>query len=270
MATRSLTLSPLEHNHAGAEWNNTNHGTSATGNRPIYPTIPPGSSANTASLLPSEPLSAVERTQVLPKPARMHPPLQFMCGPLLRYDTVVDDVWYGAAMIVTADAGSQYSPTPFLSVTWDLAVRVPATPVVPTHDKISSPTSASFRRDRLPSRFSDVKPFNPDTLGERAPPLEQLDDDDAPPYSEVAGNTNGHARRPSRTRQNRTISGQEIWVYHGASGTFTFWRFMIEIPLSSVEMAVNYSVNNGTWIEFVVPAIGQNMRWAAHSVRESL
>lgn len=32
----------------------------------------------------------------------MHPNLQFMCGPLLRYDTVDErGVWRGAAMIVS-------------------------------------------------------------------------------------------------------------------------------------------------------------------------
>jgi hypothetical protein len=226
-----------------------------------------GSSADTSSMPPGEPLSAVERTQVLPKPARMHPPLQFMCGPLLRYDTVIENVWRGAAMIVTADSGSQYSPPPFLSMSWDPAVSVQSTPTLPTPRTPSTPSSTSFKNKRRPSHSADVQPFDPETLGERAPPLELPDGfDNAPPYTEVTGNANGHMRKPSRTRQDRMISGHEIWVYHGTSGTFTFWRFLIQIPLSNVEMPVKYSINNGAWIEFVVPAIGQNMRWAAHSV----
>ena len=49
--------------------------------------------------------------------------------------------------------------------------------------------------------------------------------------------------------------------------TFTFWRFMIEIPLSSHEMKINYTVNNGIELNFYVPGRNQNMRWAAYSVR---
>lgn len=46
-------------------------------------------------------LSAVERSQNL-RVARMNPHLQFMAGPLLRYDTVDrQGVWHGAAMIVS-------------------------------------------------------------------------------------------------------------------------------------------------------------------------
>lgn len=51
--------------------------------------------------------------------------------------------------------------------------------------------------------------------------------------------------------------------------TFTFWRFLINIPLGDHEMAVRYSVNAGQKLSFVVPGRDQNMRWAAHSVRHS-
>jgi hypothetical protein len=48
-------------------------------------------------------MTAVERSRLL-KTARMNPHLQFMCGPLLRYDTLTDDraVWRGHVMIVSA------------------------------------------------------------------------------------------------------------------------------------------------------------------------
>lgn len=46
-------------------------------------------------------MSAVERSQTL-RVAKMNPHLQFMCGPLLRYDTVDErGVWLGAALIVS-------------------------------------------------------------------------------------------------------------------------------------------------------------------------
>lgn len=220
--------------------------------------------------IPGELLSAVERTRVLPKPAQMSPHLQFMCGPLLRYDTVVGNIWYGAAMIVTADAGSQYSPNPFISLSWDPTVSVKSAPVTDTLGvPPPSPSPSANNRKHQHTRSVDVEPFDPNKLSQPVPPLPgQNDLDLVPPYTEAAGIVNGHARAPSRTRQERKIEGREIWVYHGTSGTFTFWRFMIEVPLSQVEMPVSYSVNNGVSIEFVVPAIGQNMRWAAHSVRD--
>lgn len=46
-------------------------------------------------------MTAVERSKHL-RVARMNPHLQFMAGPLLRYDTVDEQgVWRGAAMIVS-------------------------------------------------------------------------------------------------------------------------------------------------------------------------
>ena len=45
--------------------------------------------------------TATERSQSL-KIRRMNPYLQFMCGPLLRYDTVDErGLWHGAALIVS-------------------------------------------------------------------------------------------------------------------------------------------------------------------------
>lgn len=38
---------------------------------------------------------------------------------MLRYDTVVNGVWHGFAMLVSTDAGSDYSISPFLTYQWD-------------------------------------------------------------------------------------------------------------------------------------------------------
>jgi hypothetical protein len=46
-------------------------------------------------------MTAVERSQVL-RVARMNPHLQFMVGPLLRYDTIDEQgTWNGAVLIVS-------------------------------------------------------------------------------------------------------------------------------------------------------------------------
>ena len=48
--------------------------------------------------------------------------------------------------------------------------------------------------------------------------------------------------------------------------TFTFWRFMLEIPLGPTETRITYSVNRGLPLNFYVPGSADNMRWAAYSV----
>lgn len=106
--------------------------------------------------------------------------------------------------------------------------------------------------------------------------------------------SNVHPASPTRSHENgeyaapdpeqRSVAGQELYVYYGNGGyvllaglfrtrpvlmscsTFTFWRFMIEIPLASHEMKINYTINNGLELSFHVPGRNQNMRWAAYSV----
>lgn len=49
------------------------------------------------------PLTAVERSRLHPPPPRMDPHLQFMAGPMLRFDTIEQgETWLGACMIVSA------------------------------------------------------------------------------------------------------------------------------------------------------------------------
>jgi|SRR6267154_3231796 len=50
--------------------------------------------------------------------------------------------------------------------------------------------------------------------------------------------------------------------------TYTFWRFLIQIPLTETEMKIQYSINSGLELEFFVPSIRQTMRLAAYSVSE--
>jgi hypothetical protein len=63
----------------------------------------------------------------------------------------------------------------------------------------------------------------------------------------------------------QTIQGQKIHTYDSTNGSSSFWRFMLEVPLQEVEMAVRYRLNGGAEMEFVIPKRGQNFRWAAHS-----
>ncbi|KAG6841682.1 hypothetical protein C0991_008320 [Blastosporella zonata] len=184
-------------------------------------------------------LSAVERSRTL-RVARMNPHLQFMVGPLLRYDTVDEfGIWHGAAMIVTADASSFYEPHPTLTYEWD-------------------PDRSSVYQPAQPARSFDLGPHPADPHSTILP---------ASPVATSSGYGNGYLRQPGSNASKEIVPGQEIYVYGGPGGTFTFWRFLIQIPLGPHEMNITYSINSGQQLEFFVPGRSQNMRWAAHSVR---
>ncbi|CEQ39964.1 SPOSA6832_01552, partial [Sporobolomyces salmonicolor] len=62
----------------------------------------------------AEPLKHPENSK-----RRMSPYLSLMLGATLRYDTVIDHVWHGFAMIVTTDEVSDYSSPPTMTLEWD-------------------------------------------------------------------------------------------------------------------------------------------------------
>ncbi|KIM80802.1 hypothetical protein PILCRDRAFT_822082 [Piloderma croceum F 1598] len=166
--------------------------------------VPLSSSVSTSSSRVTD-MSPIERSQRF-KVARMEPHLQFMVGPLLRYDAIDErGVWNGFALIVTSDSGSVYEPHPTLTYKWD-------------PDGHHSPSALN------------ESPF---ALG---------------PNSQI-----------------QHVPGHEIWVYSGNGGSYTFWRFAVQIPLGSTEMKISYNINHGQDLEFYVPGRNQNMRWAAHS-----
>ncbi|KAG6831194.1 hypothetical protein H0H92_012334 [Tricholoma furcatifolium] len=154
-------------------------------------------------------LSAVERSETL-RVARMTPHLQFMVGPLLRYDTVDEyGVWHGAAMIVTADAGSIYEPHPTLTYDWD-------------------PDQTFSNNHVQPTRSFDLGPH----------PADPHSTFFAAPMSPAPNGNGSYTMQGSNARQ-EIVPGQEIYVYGGPGGTFTFWRFLIQIPLGPREMNCN-------------------------------
>ncbi|KAM6500879.1 hypothetical protein JOM56_003893 [Amanita muscaria] len=171
-------------------------------------------------------MTPAERSQYY-RVAHMGPPLQFMCGPLLKYDTVVDYVWYGAVLIVTADSGSTYSPAPALTYDWDQNR--------PSHDV------THLEHDTSGTSF-DLGPHPADP--QTSPPMVIID---------------------ARNGTSKQVEGQEIYVYADQTGSFTFWRFYLEVPLADNGQEVTYHINDGQRMHFHVPGRNQNMRWAAHS-----
>ncbi|KAG5652343.1 hypothetical protein H0H81_005364 [Sphagnurus paluster] len=200
-------------------------------------------------------LSAVERSQAL-RVARMNPHLQVHLDLSIdRYDTVDEHgVWHGAAMIVTADSGSIYEPHPTLTYEWN-------------------PDNNGPYHNPQPVRMYDLGPHPADPHSTIMP------------MSPTSGSSwFADQKEPTpRNASKEVVPGQEIYVYggpggyvpltsadrpeaHAASRTFTFWRFLIQIPLGLHEMIITYSINAGQQLAFYVPGRSQNMRWAVHSV----
>lgn len=147
-------------------------------------------------------------------------------------------------MIVTSDAGSVYEPGPSLTCSWDAGAAPPAADTI---DGITqSLEGLSFKSGESSSSISV------ESVGERiyvyhgpqvrAPRLAR----DAP-RADALASTRPHA--PPLPQ-----------------GTFTFTRFQIRIPLTSLTTTkVAYRVNGGTTLHFHVPGTAENLRWAAHS-----
>jgi hypothetical protein len=165
----------------------------------------------TSGIVPSSTLtqmSAIERSKAL-KAARMHPHLQFMVGPLLRFDTVDDNgVWRGAALIVSmcmlaaqleqyvdiqiaADSGSIYDPYPTLTYRWD--------PDVPSRRHQSRQRSSSQNVTSF-----ELGPHPADPHSTTAPLAAELQ-------------INGYNFAGPNARSQEVI-GQELWVYGGNGG----------------------------------------------------
>ncbi|KAF5354769.1 hypothetical protein D9756_005741 [Leucocoprinus leucothites] len=220
-------------------------------------------------------LTAVERSRMT-RVARMDPYLQarkptlsaystynwcnfqFMCGPLLKFDTIDSNhTWLGAALIVTADSGSIYEPHPRLSYEWDPDSLTPSTLRMMFGDK----------NDQGYPEFARTASSNSQDRGGHLP--YGLGPHPADPHSTASSSrsssTSTASGMPGPNARREDSYGQDIWFYAGSERTFTFWRFMIRIPLSEHEMEITYRINNGQAMNFFVPGRNQNMRWAAHS-----
>lgn len=163
-----------------------------------------------------------------------------MCGPLLRfvsysrtasshdywinrYDTVDEQgIWHGAALVVTADAGSVYEPHPTLIYEWD--PDMPQMRAHSTYGKVSSFELGPHPAD--PN--STLMTASPITGGFSFPPNGSPSTNK---WSEKNGLLNGNGNRNgnasvdghtaaghgANARQEEAM-GQEIWVYGGHGG----------------------------------------------------
>ena len=208
---------------------------------------------------PSLQLRPVERSEKLNvKRKIMEPYLQFICGPLLRYDTIDENgVWHGAALIVSkcrfdprrtsvgdnfrlgdapvaVDAGSTYETYPILTYSWNPA------------DPMGQHNLRQEDDEHLEQQYAVEKHI----LGT-----------ELYVYS-------GHSGYVITVRILTLSWLRTLCVYLGAVSTYTFWRFLIQIPLSDSEMKIQYTINDGIAIDFFVPGRHQAMRLAAYSVSD--
>merc|ERR1712093_733537 len=164
---------------------------------------------------------------------RMHPHLQLQCGPMLRYDTVVDGIYHAFALVVTADGGSDYATEqPYLTYRF-------------TPQGSSAPYSAPSLEQAFQTQAS---------IHTEAKPLR------VPPHSTAHGNGPNDPNE-----QVYRSPAQKIWAYHSLTGGNSFWRFKLEIPLAQNDMQVRYALNGGREITMIVPGLHQDMRWVGHS-----
>jgi hypothetical protein len=171
-----------------------------------YGSVSIAQSYSTTSTAHIAQLPAVERSRTQRTP-RMNPYLQFMVGPLLRYDTVDENgLWHGAALIVSefvtsivvascsspiheaADSGSLYEPHPVLTYQWDPEERT---------EPRASPQSTRL--------FFDLGPHPADPHAVAMFPL--------PTTQEPEGSNFGPYRGSSKDDQTQRVTGQEIYVY---------------------------------------------------------
>lgn len=119
-----------------------------------------------------------------------------------RYDTVDEQgVWHGAALIITADAGSIYEPHPHLTYAWDPTLQISG------HGRR---TRSSFDLGPHPADpHSTILPSSPSsTTGYYAP-------SDSGKVSSLS----------------QSVPGQEIWVYGGQGGYAVLYSLCIWVTV---------------------------------------
>lgn len=170
-------------------------------------------------------MTAVERSRQL-KFANTTPHLQLMVGPLLRYDTIENGIWRGAALVVSecaylrlrmpsprarfitlahphtaSDAGSYYDPPPALRFYYDHSLPTP-----------------KFRRSthlhRAPSRATPPKRTPSSSHQSLQRSMSSNGTAPGSPIQDAFGNIS----EASPSTQAVAVTGQEIWVYCGSGG----------------------------------------------------
>ncbi|KAF2728914.1 hypothetical protein EJ04DRAFT_84306 [Polyplosphaeria fusca] len=211
-----------------------------------------------------------------------NPPLYLKCGPLLRYTGIRKDknkngrqrdVWRGSVMIVTVDDQSSYQKPPVLRLFKQSMDLLPPPPVEIDGE------GQNLNPDYVDPIEGQIKVGrNGETL--YAKPIEDIAEgldlsrvegnDGLFQVTRTDANLNGNnVPKSSRVRKKdgekvgklREIPGVRLHAERGV----TFWRFNLEIELSSTQTRIAYRINRGPAVGFWVPARGDMMNIMFHS-----
>ncbi|KAJ5169746.1 uncharacterized protein N7500_002529 [Penicillium coprophilum] len=213
------------------------------------------------------------------------PSLFLRCGPLLRYTGIkrvqVDgasgpiykDIWRGSIMIVTKDSRSSYDTPPTLRLFSQPMDLFPPPPVEISHEdgvqlapEYVDPTAGLMKvgRDGRPLYVKPVEHVeeqvdvsfveNDDGIYELSPSMVDYTSEG---IKQPMPSNRMHAVDGETAGLHRDIPGSRL--YADAARDVTFWRFNLEVELSTTQQRIAYRINQGPALGFWVPPVGEPM-----------
>ncbi|CAI7571375.1 unnamed protein product [Penicillium glandicola] len=219
------------------------------------------------------------------------PNLFLRCGPLLRYTGIkrvkadgasgpIDkEIWRGSIMIVTKDSRSSYDIPPTLRLFSQPMDLLPPPPVEISHEdgvqlapEYVDPTAGLMKigRDGRPLYVKPVEHVeeqvdlsfveNDDGIYELSP---SMIDYTSEGVKQPMPSNRMHAVDGETANLHRDIPGARL--YADAARDVTFWRFNLEVELSTTQQRIAYRINQGPALGFWVPPAGESMNIMFHS-----
>ncbi|KAJ5823508.1 hypothetical protein N7447_005848 [Penicillium robsamsonii] len=219
------------------------------------------------------------------------PSLFLRCGPLLRYTgikrvqvsgasgPIYKEIWRGSIMIVTKDSRSSYDTPPTLRLFSQPMDLLPPPPVeISQEDGVQlapeyvDPAAGLMKvgRDGRPLYVKPVEHVeeqvdlsfveNDDGIYELSP---SMIDYTIEGLKQPMPSNRMHAFDGEMADLHRDIPGARL--YADAARDVTFWRFNLEVELSTKQQRIAYRINQGPALGFWVPPVGESMNIMFHS-----
>ncbi|KAG0159782.1 hypothetical protein PDIDSM_7307 [Penicillium digitatum] len=213
------------------------------------------------------------------------PNLFLRCGPLLRYTgikrvkvdgasgPIIKDIWRGSIMIVTKDSSSFYDTPPTLRLFSQPMDLLPPPPVEISHEdgmqlapEYVDPTAGLMKVGR-DGRPLYVKPV--EDVDEQVD-LSSVENDDGiyELSPSIVDYTSEGVKQPMPSNRMHAVDGETASLHRDIPGArlyadvardVTFWRFNLEVELSTVQQRIAYRINQGPALGFWVPPAGESM-----------
>ncbi|OQE15842.1 hypothetical protein PENFLA_c030G03424 [Penicillium flavigenum] len=241
--------------------------------------------------LPKNYKSPAQKLTGMTEHKNFQPHLFLRCGPLLRYTgikrvkvdgasgSIEKDIWRGSIMIVTKDSRSSYETPPTLRLFSQPMDLLPPPPVVISHEdgmqlapEYVDPTAGLMKigRDGRPLYVKPVEHVeeqvdlsfveNDDGIYELSPSMIDYTSEGA---KQPMPSNRMHAVDGETASLHRDIPGARL--YADAARDVTFWRFNLEVELSTTQQRIAYRINQGPALGFWVPPVGESMNIMFHS-----